>query len=271
MPMERVSWLSSVGWATAGALVGVATVMMSIGLAGGGHGWTSPVLVSMLSVLAAPVAGVAWSRRGTSHLSFLLASFAFAVLLDVALLFLTMNEGVNYLETVVKVVPGRVAAWALLFGSWQVLTLAALWRNHRGGLVSSDSMETHTIRLVGGEGNEAGVLTATGDDPCRISFAYRGRTIEAEASDFFEAFCSIRLKLESEGLLPFCYGGSLNVYPSGMARDMGLGLKAYKMEIGKHAQMQDLVEIFTAGPDVVPASVERQRAFWEEWLATPRV
>jgi hypothetical protein len=95
--------------------------------------------------------------------------------------------------------------------------------------------------------------------------------IEAEESDYFEAFCQIRLELEKEGIIPFCYGASLNVYPSGMGRDMGAGLKAYKMEMGRHARIKDLVEIFGVGPDIKPASVQSQREFWEEWLATPRV
>ena len=51
---------------------------------------------------------------------------------------------------------------------------------------------------------------------------------------------------------------------------MGRGLKAYRMTKGAHARRTDLVEIFEAGPDVIPASVDLQEAFWREWLATPR-
>jgi hypothetical protein len=51
---------------------------------------------------------------------------------------------------------------------------------------------------------------------------------------------------------------------------MGRGLKAYRMTKGAHARMTDLVEIFEAGPDVIPASVDAQEAFWREWLAAPR-
>jgi hypothetical protein len=92
----------------------------------------------------------------------------------------------------------------------------------------------------------------------------------AQANDYFEALCQIRERLAEGGLHPFCYGASLNVYPSGMARDMGAGLKAYKMTIGKHARLEDLVEIFAAGPDVKPSTVAEQRAFWERWLNTPK-
>jgi hypothetical protein len=132
-------------------------------------------------------------------------------------------------------------------------------------------MAEYPIFLIGGADDEAGLLSTTEEeDRCHISFAYRDRVIEAEANDYFEALCLIRQQLEEERLIPFCYGASLKVYPSGMARDMGAGLKAYKLEIGVHARTQDLVDKFAAGPDLIPASVKLQREFFEEWLASPR-
>lgn len=127
--------------------------------------------------------------------------------------------------------------------------------------------EQHEIFLIGGEDDERAVFTETEDgDLCRLTCAYRGKSIEAEASDLFEALCIIRQTLQTDGLIPFCYGASLNVYPSGMARDMGGGLKAYRMTKGEQARTSDLVDIFAAGPDVIPASVVAQETFWREWL-----
>jgi len=129
------------------------------------------------------------------------------------------------------------------------------------------AMDEHLIFLIGGGDDESGKLvTSIKKDVCHIAFDYRGRSLDAKASDYFEAFCQIRLRLEEDGLIPFCYGASLNVYPSGTARDMGLGLKAYKLTIGKHARMQDLVEIFTAGEDVIPAFVSTQQEFYRTWI-----
>jgi len=131
--------------------------------------------------------------------------------------------------------------------------------------------EQHEILLIGAGDDERAVVTEHElDDACKLTCTYRGKTIEAEATDFFEALCRIRRQLEPEGIIPFCYGASLNVYPSGMARDMGRGLKAYRLTRGVNPRMTDLVEIFEAGPDVVPASVDAQEAFWREWLAAPR-
>jgi len=56
-----------------------------------------------------------------------------------------------------------------------------------------------------------------------------------------------------------------------MGRDMGLGMKAYRMIIGKHARIGDLLGIFDVGPDVTPATVAEQEEFFEEWLKSDRV
>ena len=132
-------------------------------------------------------------------------------------------------------------------------------------------METHKIYLVGGEDDEvATIVEHDADDLCKLECSYRGKEVSAAAADFFEALSLIRLELEKEGLRLFCYGSSLNVYPSPMARDMGAGLKAYKMSHGRHASIADLVDIFSEGPDVIPASVVQQREFLEQWVASDR-
>ncbi|WP_050626988.1 hypothetical protein [Bradyrhizobium viridifuturi] len=131
--------------------------------------------------------------------------------------------------------------------------------------------EQHRIRLIGGHDEETALFTLFDDgDVCRLRCEYRHKTVERTASDFFQALCDIRSLLAEDGVIPFCYGASLNVYPSGMARDMGQGLKAYKMTVGQHAKMSDLVETFASGPDVIPASVAAQERFFRDWLASPR-
>lgn len=125
----------------------------------------------------------------------------------------------------------------------------------------------YEVYLIGGADNETAVFTlfADGGD-CRIRCGYRHKLIESTATDFFEALCNIRRQLAAEGLLPFCYGASLNVYPSGMSRDMGQGLNAYRLVMGQQAAMTDLVDIFGTGPDVIPASVELQETFFRDWI-----
>ena len=109
---------------------------------------------------------------------------------------------------------------------------------------------------------------------CSIALSCSDFEVKGDGPDFFEAFCRIREDLATYGLMPLCYGASCDVFPSSMARDMGNGLKAYRMRLGQPAGPEDLVGIFDEGPDIVPASVAVQREFWREWLRshgiTPR-
>ena len=132
--------------------------------------------------------------------------------------------------------------------------------------------EAIKIHLIGGGEDEEAVFTLIEEgDACRLRCEYRGKSIESVRSDYFQALCDIRERMAEDRLIPFCYGASLNVFPSGMARDMGQGLKAYRLTPGKHAKMSDLVEIFAAGSDIIPAFVEPQEQFFRDWISTPRL
>lgn len=133
-------------------------------------------------------------------------------------------------------------------------------------------MSVHQIHLTGGAENEtATFIEQMAGDACLLICEYQGKRIEGKASDYFAALCSIRIELEKAGLTPVCYGASLNVYPSGMARDMGQGKVAYKMQLGRHATKEDLVRIFETGPDFVPSTVAQQRNYFNEWVRSARV
>jgi hypothetical protein len=85
-----------------------------------------------------------------------------------------------------------------------------------------------------------------------------GAVHTAKASDFFAALCRLREGvLEPMGLQLVCYGASLDIWPSAMARSMGQGLRAYQMTMG--AQAEHLVDIFDTCRDVIPATVADQR------------
>lgn len=136
--------------------------------------------------------------------------------------------------------------------------------------MASDIFERITY-LIGGEDDEQAVfIGAEAIDGYRLTCRYRGKEIQVEAPDFFAALQAVRLQLEGERLIPFCYGASLNVYPSGMARDMGRGLKAYTTTLGQAARRADLVDIFAESPDVVPSLVAAQDSFWKDWLASDK-
>ena len=118
-------------------------------------------------------------------------------------------------------------------------------------------MSEHSLFVIGGDDDETiSIVQSETGRSCRLMCAVRGETHQAEEADFFKALQTLRRRaLEPKGLIPFCYGASLKVWPSGMARDMGRGLKAYKIEKGRQAS--ELVGIFDSGPDVIPAVADR--------------
>ncbi|MDP9265797.1 MAG: hypothetical protein M3O91_06745 [Chloroflexota bacterium] len=99
-----------------------------------------------------------------------------------------------------------------------------------------------------------------------------GRAFTAESSDYFECLILVRRDLEAEGIVVCCQGARRDVWPSGMARDMGAGLKAYVLTIGRAPERGDLISIFGPADRELIGTVEEQRRHFREWwesLRTP--
>ncbi|CAR57622.1 hypothetical protein [Burkholderia cenocepacia] len=127
-------------------------------------------------------------------------------------------------------------------------------------------MERIELDIRGDMENGKAVLFYEEDDEnCQVKLEYKALSLSGDGPDFFEALSAVRQRLEAHGLLLGCYGASLNVFPSPMARQMGSGLKAYRLTLGQQAKRQDLVRIFDTGPDVRPASVAAQREYFDTW------
>jgi hypothetical protein len=105
---------------------------------------------------------------------------------------------------------------------------------------------------------------------CGLELCVGVNNFVATGHDFFEALVGIRKQVEPAGLLLAIYGSSRNVWPSAMARQMGLGRTAYRMTMGKQALKQDMVNIFATGPDAEPVTVVEQEDFKEKWFASLR-
>lgn len=80
---------------------------------------------------------------------------------------------------------------------------------------------------------------------------------EARADDAFEALCTVREHLEPHGWRLGVIGAQIDVWPSGMARDQGGGLRAYRMSA---EGPQDLVDTFEPADPTTVATVAAQRA-----------
>jgi hypothetical protein len=119
------------------------------------------------------------------------------------------------------------------------------------------------IRLADGSTVGATLMHRENDSTCWLHLVGVGIDETATSTDYFESFVNIRKKLAKRNLYPLCYASSRNVWPSGMARDMGQGLAAYKLTMGLPAV--DLVNIFDSGPDIDPVTPEVQQAFSKVW------
>jgi len=133
---------------------------------------------------------------------------------------------------------------------------------------------THQVTLLHGAQSLEGTLVqahtvgTNAEVVCTLHLTFEDGEVTGSGPDYFEALVVIRRQLERTGKLMCVYGASKNVWPSGMARSMGLGLKAYKMTKGKQALSRDLVSIFKSGPDVEPSTVAEQENFRDEWFAS---
>lgn len=100
-------------------------------------------------------------------------------------------------------------------------------------------------------------------------FSIDGRVIDpalyATSHSAFTALQEFRRLLRSRGLDVRCYGAMPNVYPSPMMRS---GTRAYRLEMGKPATMNMVVDIFDYVDVHSDSSVDQQDGFYKEWLAS---
>jgi hypothetical protein len=107
------------------------------------------------------------------------------------------------------------------------------------------------------------------DASCDLDLSFGGEVFHGSSTDFFAALGEARQRFERDGHRLLCYGASRNVWASGMARDMALGLKVYQLTLGKPGGDVQR-NIFDTGPDVVPSTVAEQEGFYEEWIESLR-
>ena len=92
------------------------------------------------------------------------------------------------------------------------------------------------------------------------------RTIYFSKSDnIFDSVAELRKKLELNNIYLLCNASVINVYPSGMQKEFG-GTKAYKLQMGKQATLNEVVDIFDYDSELKIGSVKEQEEFYENWL-----
>jgi hypothetical protein len=93
----------------------------------------------------------------------------------------------------------------------------------------------------------------------------------ATGYDYFETLCNLREKLEGIDVELRLNGSSIDVYPSGMATDMGFGQVSYRLHSGLHSSAKDLVNIFDFDRlRYKKSTVQEQRDYYESWRASKK-
>lgn len=92
---------------------------LALGVAGAGHGWHSPLVVGLAGFALFPL-----GFRSMSTGRYAIAGLAFCLACDVALIFLTIAEGVGYVG---KVLPAALL-WSTLWLAGQATWLLAMRR-----------------------------------------------------------------------------------------------------------------------------------------------
>jgi hypothetical protein len=94
--------------------------------------------------------------------------------------------------------------------------------------------------------------------------------LSADEIDYFECLLSVRRQLERQRLVVICQGARRDVWPSGMTRDMGAGLTAYVLTVGRHPTQDDVVEIFDPAEHSSVGTVAEQEHHFDDWQSSPR-
>lgn len=122
--------------------------------------------------------------------------------------------------------------------------------------------------VLGQEVSESKIFLLNSDIPCReCVLLFKHKTIgihEFASRDYFEALVLLRLFLEELGVSLLCNGARVDLYPSGMSRDMAKGIKA--AVLAEHGKRPQTFNIFEYQPGIQLATVAEQKAFYQSWL-----
>lgn len=92
-------------------------------------------------------------------------------------------------------------------------------------------------------------------------------TLTATGADYFDALQHVRRALEPRGWYPLCNGARMDCYPSGMARDMGMGLSVCVLSAKPMLRRRPtLMGTFGAAAKEHIGTVADQDAHFRAWL-----
>lgn len=120
--------------------------------------------------------------------------------------------------------------------------------------------ETHSIVVIAGLSQEPARVAISVTDTHEVEVSVGESEYRAEGVDLFDAFMQVRRQLEADGRIPCVAGARLDVYPSGMSRQMSGGRQAYVHVRGRRPDRDDVVDIFEPADPAHVGTVEQQRS-----------
>ena len=103
------------------------------------------------------------------------------------------------------------------------------------------------------------------EDEINLKIEIKNVIYFSKGDNIFDSIVELRKKLESKDIYLLCNASVVNIYPSPMQKDFG-GTKAYKLQMGKQATLNDVVDIFDYDNELKIGSVEKQKKIYENWL-----
>lgn len=100
-------------------------------------------------------------------------------------------------------------------------------------------------------------------DEVKIEFKLDELEFTKKSDNYFSTLLEVRKELEPRGIKLLCKGCSRNAYPSRMSMEMGGGLLANVMYMGKESESK--VNIFNDCTLEEYATIEEQSLYLDEW------
>ena len=103
------------------------------------------------------------------------------------------------------------------------------------------------------------------EDGINLKIEIENMVYFSKSDNIFDSVVELRKKLELNNIYLLCNASAINVYSSLMQKEFG-GTKAYKLQMGKQATLNDIVDIFDYDNELKIGSVKEQEEFYESWI-----
>ncbi|WP_122434464.1 hypothetical protein [Pseudomonas viridiflava] len=128
-------------------------------------------------------------------------------------------------------------------------------------------MDNREITLIRNGAQEKATVFYDTEQPS-IIFKFKNFEKICHGENLFSCFIKLRQELPEIKFL--CKGAKRNVHPSRMSSQMSAGLMAYKLETGKQARRENLVNIFDYEEESLTNEPTTQSEYYKNWLESLR-